>query len=95
MAATQQPTGNPVFDYKAGFRTTAQSIQRILLLSGALHIAAGIVARFVTFENESLEQALRYAPVLGLALIVGSGVWGYRWRSQLRADFQREFSTVR
>ena len=85
-------TGNPVFDYKAGFRQTAQSAQRILFLSGILLIIAGIAGRFVVPANPEMKLALRYAPLLGVALVGLCGIWGFWWRSKLRADFQREFS---
>jgi hypothetical protein len=87
-----QPTGNPVFDYKAGFRAFAQSLQRVLCFSGGmLLIVAGLIGRFIKFADAGWNLTLRWAPVLGLALIVISTVWGYAWRSKLRSDFQREY----
>ena len=95
MANQTQPTGNPVFDFKSSFRTTAQSIQRVLFLSALLELAAGLFARFVTLENEELNEALRYAPLMGLASLVGSGVWGFAWRSRLRREFQTAFGPTK
>ena len=91
MASIQHTTGNPVFDYKAGFRRTAQSVQRILLLSGILLMAVGIAGRFVALENVAFKLTLRYAPLLGIGLVVLSGVWGFAWRNKLRTDFRREY----
>ena len=85
-------TGNPVFDYKAGFRRTAQSAQRILFLSGILLLIAGVAGRIVAPANPEMRLALRYAPLLGVALVGLCGIWGFWWRNKLRADFQREYS---
>ena len=84
--------GNPVFTYKAKFRTTAQSVQRILFYAGALLITLGIATRFITLKNHRANVTLRYAPLLGLALILGSAVWALWWRRKLRSDFQKNCS---
>src|SRR5579862_5913458 len=89
----EKPTGNPVFDFKAGFRAKAQSLQRISFCSGILLIVAGIAARFISIKDAALAATLRWSPGLGAAVIVLSVVWGYLWRSKLRRDFRREFST--
>ena len=91
MPENSASTGNPVFDFKSGFRTRAQSIQRVLFLSGCLEIAAGIASRFVVPESAEMAQALRWAPLLGCASLVASALWGFMWRSMLRRDFQRTF----
>jgi len=92
MPSQHEPTGNPVFDYKAKFRTLAQSLQRVLFSSGVMLILVGIVGRFVTFQNKAMNLTLKWSPVLGIGLILLSGVWGYVWRSKLRRDFRKEFS---
>jgi hypothetical protein len=94
VANRAQTTGNPVFDFKAGFRTTAQSIQRVLFLIGTIELVAGFAARLIAVENEDVKLALRYAPLLGLASLLASGVWGFVWRSKLRSDFQAAFGSA-
>ncbi len=89
----QPQTGNPVFDFKARFRTAAQSAQRILIQSGVLLVLAGAAARFVTIQNPALKRTFALAPAMGLALVVLSAAWSaLRWRNKLRRDFQRAYS---
>jgi hypothetical protein len=92
MSESTHLTGNPVFDYKAGFRRVSQSVQRILWLSGCLLIVSGMASLPFTPPNRAMQMTLRYAPLMGLALLLASGVWAYWWRAKLRADFRKEYS---
>ena len=92
MPHAEKQTGNPVFDYKAGFRVFAQSAQRVLFGSGAMLIVGGLAARFFSVKNPALEKTLAYAPWMGIALIALSCAWAFWWRKKLRRDFRRDYS---
>lgn len=83
------PTGNPVFDYRAGFRAFADTLQRWMLLGGAaIFLVAGIVA--IACKERTREISL---PVCGGgALLFVCGVaWGFYWRRRIRAEFREKF----
>ena len=88
-------TGNPVFDYKAGFRRASASVQRMLWYSGWLLIAVGLISLAIKLHDRALQLTLRYAPLMGLVLLIASGVWAFAWRAKLRADFRREYSSIK
>jgi len=85
-----QPTGNPVFDYKAAYRRSSAAIQKWLLLLGlALFLIAGNMALWA--QTESFRQICGGVSALGLLLFCGGIAWGFFWRKKLRADFRREY----
>jgi hypothetical protein len=92
MNERQHLTGNPVFDYKAGFRALAQSVQRVLFYSGCLLTLLSVVSRFVPIANKALTHTLHDALWMGLGLFLSSAAWGFWWRSKLRSDFKRAYS---
>ena len=75
---SDKPTGNPVFDFKAGFRAKAATLQSVLFYGG------------VTAEASDGFNDTHLFLLVGLVLIVISVIWGYAWRSKLRDDFRRE-----
>ena len=95
MSDSSKTAGNPVFTYKANFRSVAQSAQRILFYCGILLITVGLLSRFIAFKNHRIKATLIYAPLLGIALIIFSALWALWWRGKLRADFQKEFSATK
>lgn len=89
----QNPTGNPVFDYRAGFRTSAAKIQRALILGGLLaFIACGAAALFGDVTPR-LRLCTAIASIGGLALMFGGFAWGFYWRRKLRNEFREKYKS--
>jgi len=93
MSDSTRPSGNPVFDFKAGFRAAAQSIQRILLWNGVFILAVCLAAQFVPLKNLPLKLTFQYGPLLGLGSIVLSTLWGLGWRGYVRDEFRKRFTS--
>ncbi|GMV80734.1 MAG: hypothetical protein AMXMBFR7_19180 [Planctomycetota bacterium] len=78
-------TGNPVFDFRAGFRRSAGTLQRVLLWLG-LGLALGGGA------GAALGCAVcGWAALGGLGLLAAGIAWGFWWRSSMRAGFQETY----
>lgn len=84
------PTGNPVFDYRAGFRRKASAIQNGLLLGGLGLFVAWSILFFSQLEAE-YRGGILAGMCTSLIAIMSGIVWGFLWRRKLRQDFQREF----
>jgi len=82
-------TGNPVFDYRAGFRRRAHALQNVLMQVGLLQMMAGGVAAL--FLDEKLQAALLIASACGAGFVFAGIAWGFYWRNKLRADFRAQF----
>jgi hypothetical protein len=83
------PTGNPVFDYRAGFRAFADTLQRWMLLGGAaIFLVAGIVA---VVRTERAREISLLACGGGALLFVCGVAWGFYWRRLIRAEFREKF----
>jgi hypothetical protein len=84
-------TGNPVFDFRAGFRVRAELFQRFLLGGGVgLFVIGGGVFPFF-FPSES-RLAIALSGLLGgAALLLAAVGWGFYWRKLLRDQFRKEF----
>lgn len=87
----ENPTGNPVFDFRAGFRARAEKIQRALIGGGvALFLACGFAFLFAGI-SERLRCIAGWASLSGVLLCVLGIAWGFYWRKKLRADFRKQF----
>ncbi|HYF50397.1 MAG TPA: hypothetical protein VEJ63_13390 [Planctomycetota bacterium] len=85
-----EATGNPVFDYKAGYRRSAAALQKWLLLLGlALFLIAGNMALWA--QTRSFLLICAGVSAFGLLLFVAGIAWGFHWRKKLRAEFRREY----
>ncbi|MCW8130443.1 MAG: hypothetical protein KIS92_08860 [Planctomycetota bacterium] len=84
-------TGNPIFDFRAGFRVTAAAAQRWLtrlgLIVAALSVIAWIVGRVGTLTSERAWIGV----LSGVALVLSGVAWGYYWRWKLREDFRKTY----
>ena len=87
---SDKPTGNPVFDFKAGFRSKAATLQRVFFFDGIIALIVGVALRAFSFENILLILLSRWLPLAGLLLIAIALIWGFAWRSKLRDDFRRD-----
>jgi hypothetical protein len=102
--------GNPVFEFRAGFRRGAASLQRILvsaglmacLLPAVLWLAAAVVDLRPWFaERFALNLYWRLAYVnralfwSGLVLLPLGCLWGFGWRLWLRSAFRRRYGLPR
>ena len=84
-------TGNPVFDYRAGFRRAAGAVQRLLLRAGLLVILISLPPALAGGMGLVTEAAALWSLGLGL-LLAGAGLlWGFGWRRWLRLAFQRAY----
>ena len=87
----QQPTGNPVFDYRADFRAFALKLQRALLLGGAVVFVVCAVMRLLRPLGDSLCMATALGSAAGLALLGGGVAWGFYWRRKIRREFRERY----
>ena len=86
------PTGNPVFDYRAGFRAFADKLQRFMLLIGAaVCFVAGIVA---IVRTERAREIALLACGGGALLFLCGVAWGFYWRRKIRAEFREKFGKL-
>jgi hypothetical protein len=84
-------TGNPVFDFRAGFRTRADLFQRFLLGAGLglLIVGGGVIPFFFPAESR---LSIALAGVLGgVALLFAGIAWGFYWRRRLRDEFRKQY----
>ena len=79
---------NPVFGYRAEFRRTAKRTQNLLSSAGVLVLLATLPCLLFT----PLLVATVLAVIGTLLLLVGVS-WGFYWRSVLRDEFQKKFSS--
>ena len=85
-----EPTGNPVFDYRAAQRRSAAALQKWLLLLGlALFLISGNMALWA--QTETFRWTCAGMSAAGMLVFFAGVVWGFRWREKLRADFRREY----
>lgn len=82
---------NPVFTYRAGFRTAAGIIQRWTILLGFTCLLVGGTTWLVATEGSRASNAGCWEFLIGLGLIVASILWGFWWRGYLRTEFRRQF----
>lgn len=85
------PTGNPVFDYRAGFRAAAAALQRWLVRLGLFAAILSCVALVVGRAGTLTRETAAWGLLAGLAIAMAGILWGFLWRRKLRQDFQREF----
>ncbi len=83
--------GNPVFTYRAGFRTTAGIIQRWSVLLGAASLLVGGTTWLVATEGSRARNAGCWLFLIGLGLMTVGLLWGYWWRGHLREKFRQCF----
>lgn len=84
-------TGNPIFDFRAGFRRTAAAAQRWLWRLGLIVIGLSLVAA-IAGQVATLTRATAWYGVLAGAGLAGAGIaWGYYWRWRVREDFKRAY----
>ena len=84
-------TGNPVFDYRAGFRRAAGAVQRLLLQAGLLVILISLPPALAGGMGPVTQAAALWSLGLGLVLTGAGLLWGFGWRRWLRLAFQREY----
>ncbi|MCY3023625.1 MAG: hypothetical protein NTW87_31990 [Planctomycetota bacterium] len=85
----EMQTGNPVFDYRAAFRATADRLQRIMLFGGLALFAIGGGVSLCSAANEALRLAACLAGLTGILLCLLGVAWGFYWRRRLRAEFRK------
>ncbi|MBI3830678.1 MAG: hypothetical protein HY291_14245 [Planctomycetes bacterium] len=85
-----EPTGNPIFDFRAGFRRKASAVQNGLMLGGLGLFAAWSILFFSRLQGEYRDGILAGMCTSLIAMLSGI-VWGFLWRRKLRQDFQRAF----
>ena len=91
MADPDGPTGNPVFDYRAGFRARARKLQHVLISAGlALFSFCGGAFLFGDI-TERLRCIAGWVSLAGIMLCVLGVVWGIYWRKKLRAEFSKVY----
>ena len=81
-------TGNPVFDFRAGYRRGAGAAQTALLTLGVLAPIAGGVLRVASVLTTP--QAWLCAGS-GVGLFIAGFAWGIYWRRTVRQDFRKQF----
>ncbi|MCZ7644672.1 MAG: hypothetical protein M5U26_05200 [Planctomycetota bacterium] len=82
-----EPTGNPVFDYRAGFRRSAAGVQKLLLSGGLLALLAGAGCAL-----PAASRAFSIWIALGGLVLLAAGVaWGFLWRRALREGFRKTY----
>jgi hypothetical protein len=87
----EQETGNPIFDYRAGFRKTAEKIQRVLISGGLLlFLSCGIAFLFAKLADQA-RMIIGIASVAGIVLVICGVSWAFYWRKKLRAEFCEKF----
>ena len=81
-------TGNPVFDFRAGFRRFAGFVQAALLTLGLLALAgAGGLRLAGVFTTH---QAWLCAAG-GAGIFIAGFSWGILWRRSVRQAFRKEY----
>jgi hypothetical protein len=86
--ADDKPTGNPVFDYRAGFRARADRVQRALIVGGLfLSVVCGVVFLFAD-PADSWRRITAYATLACAVLCLLGIAWGFYWRSKIRSEFR-------
>ena len=86
-----QETGNPVFDYRADFRSFSDSLQRVLLLSGAMCFVFGGLFYFLVPTSMTLHVSMGLLGLTGPVLMLLGVAWGFYWRRKLRREFRTKF----
>ena len=93
MAGTPD-TGNPVFDYRAGYRRTAALIQRLLIQGGLLVLFLSGLAFVLASGGENADVNKTLAAIssaVGALLLVSGICWGFYWRRKIRHEFRSKF----
>jgi hypothetical protein len=88
---SDQTDGNPVFTFRAGFRTTAGILQRWAILLGFACLLVGGTTWLIAADASRAQCAGRWQFLAGLGLIAAGLLWGFWWRGYLRTEFRREF----
>jgi len=84
-------TGNPVFDYRAGFRSVAATVQNGLIFFGAaLGVIAGALYVFASPQHPQ-RPVMGVAAVLGISLVCAGIGWGLYWPRPIRAKFRETY----
>jgi hypothetical protein len=87
----QKPTGNPVFEFRADFRKSAEKLQHRLLFSGLVLFAACGIATLFADISPRLRLYTSIGSLCGLIFFAGSLFWGFYWRKKLRDDFRETY----
>lgn len=91
---SDQTDGNPVFTFRAGFRSAAGIIQRWSILLGFTCLLVGATTWLVATEGTRAQRAGLWQCLIGLGLIVAAVLWGFWWRGRLRNEFRREYGKI-
>ena len=81
-------TGNPVFDYRAGFRRVAGAIQRWSGWVGIVCLLLGACS-WLSAPGGALRRAAVWELAIGAGLAALSIIWGFLWTGWLRAGFRK------
>jgi hypothetical protein len=87
----EHETGNPVFDYRANYRKSAEKFQYWLIFAGILMFAGCGVAFLFGKITEHLRLIMGIASLCGILLIVCGVLWAFYWRNKLNAEFREKF----
>ena len=83
-------TGNPVFDYRSGFRRIAGIVQRILIRLGALIAAVCGGAYLLGGAGPVSGTLVGWMFIAGVLAVAAGLAWGLLWRGRLRTDFREK-----
>jgi hypothetical protein len=82
----EHQTGNPVFDYRSGYRKSAAEIQRVMIRLGLLQLFVG--AAIYAYNRRPV---MAYFGIMGMVLLLAGVVYGFYWRRKIRNEFRIEF----
>jgi hypothetical protein len=84
-------TGNPVFDYRAGFRRVAGAIQRWTGWAGIVCVLLGACTWLSAPGGGLVRRAAVWELAVGSGLVLFSVAWAFLWRGRLRSGFRKRW----